>query len=1180
MVVGGEINMKYIIKENLKDSIRNNKVVFFIGSGFSSCFKFPNWECMVISIIKKLTSDYPKLESLISTIENEIFSPIEVLEKLKDHDDVVYDYIKENFIIDEDRKTLLNNHKKIWDITGKVITTNYDKALEEVNPNVQKIVYNYKYEIAKLRNNDSYLLKLHGSIEDISNCIIFNEDYKRLYNETNNKCAIFQLQKIIAENTIVFLGFSLKDPYVCDIFESLNTIYNRHMNQHYVITTLEDDFRKYGTELIKLHKWDELPLLLDELITYKKTNEPLVSEISVDKIKSNSSITTPLNLIPKVALLIADPIDQNSELNQSELIQYFSKIEIILDFYYLSIDTLRELENYDYIIIFCRTVKNKQYIENESLSSLPITLNELISNLDINSLKSMYLFTNSNIDINNLEIEIPLVIINDDKKIKDTIFNIFRRADKKFIETNCQLINIMLNELKAFKSGKAIFTSCKADIPEQIDIKNLKGFVGRCNDLEDIIRKILHLKVNGQILNIKGAGGLGKTIISKKAVFELSKRGYFKDGIYFIDCEHIDSCKLLEIKISYCFQIDNSINFYEHIKQNNLKKDSIIILDNFETLLYLQDKEDIKSLVKFISDYSTIVLTSREIVFSEKYFEIVHDLRAFSTDEAVQLFIQNYPYVSMEEQTILRKEILEDLLNNNPLAIKIITNNLPRGKSIVFLKEELEKDFFKTISEDCRDIYNDGPNGNIEKSKSLYQSINYSYKRLQEKEKLAFELLSLFPDGIDIQDFKKFFEAGIKKFKLSVITDRELKLLEYKSLVEINFNNVKLQSIIRKFATSRFKDRNKVEKKNFYKQAFEYNNYLINICRNIQQRSVQHSLRLFDSFSNNILETLYYLNELDAKDEIKVIYLNEVQTYFMSIGRGKEFIKKFNEFELQFRKEDKNKTEINILMSITKLWGEYMDGDFEFAFKRLQDLISLEEIKELDPENDLHSSIAACAMNIYSHEGYIREYASFVEKFFPTSPNFNKNHIYFQLGEFSKIKKAYNQDFFNFESDLISNKLNIEELDKYIKDIHFKDRIELMQCNFIKAKLGLLNEKDIDKLVITNPYTRGLKLLMYALLEKDTQKKFKLFKQSINNLEHIKYYYVNAIYYFSKFLKDVSNIEYKQWFSLGYDTAKNYDFKYMIHLFLSLNINDSSEYVEEKTEIINNILDIDFESIS
>lgn len=182
----------------------------------------------------------------------------------------------------------------------------------------------------------------------------------------------------------------------------------------------------------------------------------------------------------------------------------------------------------------------------------------------------------------------------------------------------------------------------------------------------------------------------------------------------------------------------------------------MIILDNFEPLLYINDREEIKSLVAFICDQANVVITSREWVRLE--FEERHELRAFTNEEAFQLFGKYYKSgLNPEENKILKDDILGKLLNNNPLAIKITARNLPKSKNMIALKNELEKDFFNITKDGYEDIFDDESDANIERSKSLYQSIAYSFNRLTSNEKLLFELLYLFPDGIHMNNMKTFF---------------------------------------------------------------------------------------------------------------------------------------------------------------------------------------------------------------------------------------------------------------------------------------------------------------------------------------------------------------------------------------------------------------------------------------
>ncbi len=96
---------------------------------------------------------------------------------------------------------------------------------------------------------------------------------------------------------------------------------------------------------------------------------------------------------------------------------------------------------------------------------------------------------------------------------------------------------------------------------------------------------------------------------------------------------------------------------------------------------------------------------------------------------------------------------MEEYLNNNPLAIKLVTKNLPKGKNLINLIEELHESFFDITSDDIEKIFEEESDLNIERTKSLFHSINYSYQKLSEKEKLAKDIFSLFRDVIPLEIF-------------------------------------------------------------------------------------------------------------------------------------------------------------------------------------------------------------------------------------------------------------------------------------------------------------------------------------------------------------------------------------------------------------------------------------------
>ncbi|MCI5137595.1 MAG: hypothetical protein D3922_04085 [Candidatus Electrothrix sp. AR1] len=150
-------------------------------------------------------------------------------------------------------------------------------------------------------------------------------------------------------------------------------------------------------------------------------------------------------------------------------------------------------------------------------------------------------------------------------------------------------------------------------------------------------------------------------------------------------------------------------------------------------------------------DYAKVLVTSREVLGLEG--ETVHQMRRLTTDEAAELFTAKFP-VPDQQRNFLCQDILSRQLDNNPLAIKLVTGQLPKGKSLDVLREELEEKLFSKVRVDELEIFDSGPDSNIERMDSIYASILYSYRRLSEREQTAFELLSLFPDGIHLEEFK------------------------------------------------------------------------------------------------------------------------------------------------------------------------------------------------------------------------------------------------------------------------------------------------------------------------------------------------------------------------------------------------------------------------------------------
>jgi NAD-dependent SIR2 family protein deacetylase len=1142
---------------DLINAAQNDNLIVFVGAGLSKGLGLPSWRDMVQGILNELALNDNKYSSLKNVFEDKVFTEIEILEKILTMNPInkrkVYDLLVE--LINKDLSSFdLTIQRKLGELCSRIITTNYDLALETALPEFKMIIHDDEYNIAKIPEHNKYIFKIHGTIDKPQSCIIYESDYEELY--FKNNAAIERLKSIITDKTILFVGFSFNDQYVKRTFKYIYDIFKSYNKIHYIITTEDNNFSEYGLMPIKIDSWGNLSDLIDSLLL--KRNQCKSEQAEVIIRLQDTPLVSP---IFKVAILYANPLDIDTLYNIESIIKYFTKFKLDIDCYHLSEDSLNELEGYNYIFIFSVQVQNKIVIEDEYFRKKLITIKQLEDHLMIPKLDGIFLFLD---DANNLvnydELHYPIAIFNYEEKINNLLFKLFKKVELKQLNPVISFNNSNFI-LSPVEKGKCNVRKQSSDyISNKIERKNLINFVGRNIDIIDVIRKIQDNQ--DKIITIKGSGGIGKTTIVKKIAIEFYDRGLYKDGIDFIDCEFIKDYKTFERNIAKTFNLEDSINFIEYVSKNKLINDSLIILDNFEPLLYLEDIETMKKLITFISDYKTVLVTSREWIGFE--FEEKHEIRNFTSEEAIILFEKLYSSViPKEEKKILKEEILEKLLNNNPLAIKIVAQNIPRSINMQTLKDELKDDFFRATNAGYTDIYNNEVDENIERSLSLYQSIYYSYKRLSSREQLVFEILSLFPNGIPIESFKNFFNTDEFRTDIYRITNKEIKSLENKSIIEINGGFISLQSIIGRFAEFHLNKRTEEEKYKYYKRAFAFNSYVLELIDGVRNSEYPvKGLEIFDNIENNFIKSLEYIDKIQFDNLQLISYIHNLASYFHGIGQSKKFRKQLKKCDKIFSNVENGE----LLKGVITAHLRYYEGDFDSALNYLLTEIPFEKLENLDGETDsyINKIIYNYVLSLYSLEGYEYQIIEFSMKNNIFKSNNNYSEL-FKIGAYELIEDLTNkEDFFSFELKLNQNNIDIEELDKYIEEgIYNKQYIEIMQTNYIKAKMGIYSKEHIEKLVITNPYTMGIKDLMLALCEKDIESKIELFEQAIEKLDHIKYYYVEAIFYYCKFLYDEKLETFDHWYKTGIELSQKYRYSYHLYRFNSLmNPANSTDYDE------------------
>lgn len=1062
------------IPQGLHDAIKSKRLIPIVGAGVSKSIRnnqgeqiFPSWTELLerAAVELKNQAENNKAQLVESFLKEPDFQQAAkyAYEGLKGPN--WFKFFKCQFSpefdsLDIDSASL---PKAIWRLSNQLITLNYDKTLQWAHnrsASVSTIDNNSLAELAdfqKSNQGNPVVWHLHGHIDNCAELILTPNGYQKLYATSTDakdhyKAALNTLRTVSRNQSLLFIGCSLDDAELLSEIHQEQILFAENTGPHFALVHRNEEARikaKLNGVNIKLIPFEDFGDPLVKLIEDLANHAP---EQLVPTIEAQSPTQPTINH-KKIALLSANPIDQTQDdLEKSryaDLLKEFKKIPCSIEHFCLSVENLNNLHGYDYVLILSKVIKNKLLMENEYLCSQNMSFTELEEQIGNDSVSGIFIFVDQLPDETSISaLRLPALILPKLEKnvLAGLIFQLFKKNNLNYFE-NAQVCNPEAFNLSPLtEKTKVHFHQKKTALPDNIDPKTVRNFIGRTNDLEQICRKLLSLEDQSGVLTVKGSGGIGKTTIIKKLTVALAERGYFTGGIHFVDGEFITDFQQFKNKVASAFNLEQAEDAEQHLREHYDYQSRLIIIDNLETLLYLDDTQRIKNFLSFICDYATLVVTSRETLQIEG--EVLYEMRPFTTDEAFELFTSGIEQrkIAADEVELLRQDILENLLNNNPLAIKLIIGNMPKGKSLGALKGELETNLFSKVSETELELFDDKSDLNIARKKSIYASILYSYNHLTEEEKKAFELLSLFPDGIELETFKRLSSEQKKSGLLhkSMITDKVIKSLENKSMLENNSGQIKLQSIIGKFAELQLHQRDNLTR--YYQNAFEYNWSLVNTLAMQRFENTNNTLKIFNSQQGNFLKSISYSSKIEIDISKLLDFFNILGDLFINICSLKKFI-----HELSIRSNDFDNLDrhcINLIL----LHARYFNGDFKNAFDELKQLAPLESLASLDRTINNGRILANKAINIYDMEGealYAAKYAVENDIFWDDFPAF-----LLYLGVFhQQLAEIFLNDFASLEVranlDLLPNK----EIDGYSTKLYDKAHIERMQISYTRSKI-------------------------------------------------------------------------------------------------------------------------------
>lgn len=382
--------MTLSIPSKLQNAIVNNNLVIFVGAGCSMPLGYPSWKKLIENILEDLNSKYGETSSLnfrniLTGVGSgkSLFDALNKIENDADHGSTYKIKSKEliNRLIDANNEKLPDEslvHDLLWKVSKKIITTNYDRALEKYKDKSisAKIFDNSNvFQVLNNQSGDSkFLYKIHGDYENPNTIILFESDYKDIYNDENyNNDA---LSTYFKDKTLLFIGFSLSDPFVNNLFKKIKSIYKNYtVNEHFVFTTKAEDFTEYDITAIKINNWEEsLVEYLSELekikleASQKEQSLTIVDKGVEEKELTKDDLSNILELIAKKRDgLISNPSDKELAKEHNDL---RAKLDKIL---YEKIDYLQEVDksfrNNDLQIIF-DTIYSSEKLNTHTLNQI------------------------------------------------------------------------------------------------------------------------------------------------------------------------------------------------------------------------------------------------------------------------------------------------------------------------------------------------------------------------------------------------------------------------------------------------------------------------------------------------------------------------------------------------------------------------------------------------------------------------------------------------------------------------------------------------------------------------------------------------------------------------------------------------------------------------------------------
>ena len=156
-----------------------------------------------------------------------------------------------------------------------IISTNYDSLLEDALGKQNYTPIFQDLAISRHSSSTTNLFKIHGDIDRLEEAIITEEDIRNFKHKRPS--ILKKMEALFQEKQIIFLGFSIEDRHIRDLYKEVKDKLQDHAPSAYVVSPGDDNqlrFEEIGVKQIKLKAKDFLSTLLNKIDNKGRTTLP------------------------------------------------------------------------------------------------------------------------------------------------------------------------------------------------------------------------------------------------------------------------------------------------------------------------------------------------------------------------------------------------------------------------------------------------------------------------------------------------------------------------------------------------------------------------------------------------------------------------------------------------------------------------------------------------------------------------------------------------------------------------------------------------------------------------------------------------------------------------------------------------------------------------------------------